>query len=116
MLPYTGYSAFTSRYMSLTGDGRHDFAYLQTVCRAQGGLGARRGGAEGCSIWLRRMRRSIQRIAACSHRIVVFPALSSPSTSMRASFSPNMLSSRDIHSPILPDVSEEMGLGNPRQG
>ena len=34
------------------------------------------------------------------HKIVVFPALSSPSTSIRASFSPNRARSFDIHSPM----------------
>ena len=35
-----------------------------------------------------------------SHRMVVFPALSRPSTKILASFSPKRLSSLDIHSPI----------------
>ena len=36
-----------------------------------------------------------------SQRIVVLPALSRPSTRIRASFSPNSDSSLDIHSPMM---------------
>lgn len=36
-----------------------------------------------------------------SHKMVVFPALSSPSTRIRASLSPNMEIMRDIHIPML---------------
>ena len=42
-----------------------------------------------------------EKAAKSLHRIVVLPALSSPSTKILASFSPNRATSLDIHRPIL---------------